>query len=475
MFDGNKTYGQLGFKARVQTLPEHEAVDRIVLIYQSNKHERFFGFGEQFSYFDLKGRRVPILVREPGPGRGISVTSDSWAVSYSPVPHYITSQLRSVYLENTEYSVFDLRNDSVVEVEVSALVLRGKLVYGSTPLELIRSFTTYAGRMSPLPPWLVGGAVVGMEGGREEVLNMYRLLTEDYDVPVTAFWLQDWVGARKVPWGVGLVWDWQWDNVLYPKFPKMVEWLRDRDVRVMTYVNPHLVPAHGYPGHSRDLFQESMDEGYVVRKGDGGIFLSYLNATMMDLSDPEARAWLKRVIMDEVLSTGVSGWMCDFGEALPLDAEIGSGLKVSGNEFHNVYPEEWAKVNLEAIEEWGLEEDVVFFTRSGFTRSPRYSKLFWLGDQLVTWEEHNGIKSAVVGMLSSGISGHSLTHGDIGGYMSIRRHGVEIRRSKELLLRWFELAAFTAVFRTHEGSRPTGNWQFYSDNGTLMHFARNAK
>jgi alpha-glucosidase len=44
-----------------------------------------------------------------------------------------------------------------------------------------------------------------------------------------------------------------------------------------------------------------------------------------------------------------------------------------------------------------------------------------------------------------------------------------------LLLRWIELGAFTAVFRTHEGNIPGVNHQFYSDEETLRHFVRFAK
>jgi hypothetical protein len=45
-------------------------LNRVLLTYASHAGERFFGFGEQFSCFDLKGRRVPIMVQEQGLGRG---------------------------------------------------------------------------------------------------------------------------------------------------------------------------------------------------------------------------------------------------------------------------------------------------------------------------------------------------------------------------------------------------------------------
>jgi sulfoquinovosidase len=165
--------------------------------------------------------------------------------------------------------------------------------------------------------------------------------------------------------------------------------------------------------------------------------------------------------------------MADFGEGLPYDAVLHSGADPKS--YHNRYAEEWAEVNREAIREAGCEDDIVFFNRSGYTKSPRYSTLFWLGDQLVNWGEHDGIKSAVTGLLSSGLSGYSLEHSDIGGYTAIDSPPFTYHRSKELLLRWIELGAFTSVFRTHEGNIPEVNHQIYSDEDTLKHFVRFAK
>jgi alpha-glucosidase len=203
------------------------------------------------------------------------------------------------------------------------------------------------------------------------------------------------------------------------------------------------------------------------------IRISDFSAAMVDLTNPEARAWYGGVIEEEVMAAGVSGWMADFGEGLPYDAVLHSGE--SAAVYHNRYPEEWARLNREVIQDSGKGNDIVFFTRSGYTRSPEYSTLFWLGDQLVSWDGEDGIKTAVTGMLTSGLSGYSLTHSDIGGYTALDHPLVRYHRSKELLIRWTEFAAFTAVFRTHEGNRPEDNHQFYSDAETLRHFSRFAK
>lgn len=43
-------------------------------------------------------------------------------------------------------------------------------------------------------------------------------------------------------------------------------------------------------------------------------------------------------------------------------------------------------------------------------------------------------------------------------------------RTKELFLRWCELAAFTMMYRSHLGTLPDEDWQFNSDKETMLHF-----
>jgi hypothetical protein len=50
-----------------------------------------------------------------------------------------------------------------------------------------------------------------------------------------------------------------------------------------------------------------------------------------------------------MLRAGVSGWMADFGEALPLDACMHDGT--TGATWHNKYPAAWAALNREVIVE----------------------------------------------------------------------------------------------------------------------------
>jgi hypothetical protein len=150
------------------------SLNRVGLIYSTSASERFFGFGEQFSHFDLKGRRVSMLVQEQGLGRSdqpITAAANlashrsggSQDSTYAPVPFYITSRMRALFLENHEHAVFDLTAADRVAVHVHAATMRGSILVGANPPQLIERYTAIVGRMRRLPDWITRGAIVGMQ------------------------------------------------------------------------------------------------------------------------------------------------------------------------------------------------------------------------------------------------------------------------------------------------------------------------
>jgi alpha-glucosidase len=463
-------------------------VNRIVLAVESPKDEAIFGCGSQLTYLNQKGHLLPILVQEHGVGRGRPIITELVDVfDYSsggnpyhtsfPAPQFLTSRRRSMFLENEEYSEFDMRPADRIAIKLWAPSMTGRILFGETPLDLVAAFTEYAGRMRPLPDWAHQGAILGLMGGTDIVRG--KLADAKHaGVEVAGLWLQDWVGTHRTSAGTQLWWNWFLDEQYYPGWRQLVDDVNRDGGRVLVYINPFLANEEGHD----QLFQEAKANGYLVLKADGSPYMirnANFMVGMVDLSNPGARTWIKDVMKTNMIeAAGSSGWMNDFAEALPFDARLHDGADPAV--WHNRYPEEWQRVNREAIEESGHGDDMMFFSRSGYTKSPGIATMFWLGDQLMTWDEYDGIKTALVGILSGGMSGYSMMHTDVGGYVALK---VEIggkpipviNRTPELYKRWAELNAFTALMRGNEGITPDLSLQFNSTPDILAHFARCTK
>jgi sulfoquinovosidase len=161
----------------------------------------------------------------------------------------------------------------------------------------------------------------------------------------------------------------------------------------------------------------------------------------------------------------------DFGEYVPFEAHLHEGM---GVDLHNVFPDYWASLQREAVEDGGAAGEACVFQRSGWLRTPGKAQLYWVGDQLVTWDGHDGIKTVLPAMLSGGLMGNSLSHSDVGGYTMIDHILFKFFRPRELLFRWIELGAFAgAIFRSHLGSfMTTPSAQIWDDDESIAHYAR---
>jgi alpha-glucosidase len=457
------------------------SADAIVLSGASTAREEVHGFGAQ-TRWNLKGRMVPVLTREQGVGRGDPLITEAQnaltppqgadeASTYAVVPQYLTSRNRGLFLADPEYSAFDLRPGRAIRAQLWSRTLHAQILRGDSPTALIRAYTQYAGRMRPLPSWVDRGAIVGIQGGTDVVRQRVAAL-QAAGVPLAGVWLQDWVGQRLTSFGSRLLWNWTLNTARYPGWDKMVADFRKQGIRVMTYINPMLANAEGIAGPQRNLYAEALAGGFVIRTRAGDPYLvdqGGFTSALIDLTSPRARAWTRSVLRDMARKFGASGWMADFAEQTPFDARFADGA--SGATEHNLFPDRWSEVQASALT--GLP-DVVDFHRAAFATSPRSARLFWMGDQTVNWSERDGMRSALVGMLSGGMSGFALNHSDTGGYTTLIDPPVQ--RSAELLERWSEMNAFGgAMFRTHEGNRPQLNVQPYSTPEVAHAFARWAR
>lgn len=448
-------------------------VNRFWLRLTADESEHVWGCGEQMSYFNLRGRHFPLWTSEPGVGRDKSTHitwqadvlngggGDYYHTNY-PQPTFISSRRYFCHFETSDYADFDFRHEHFHELHTwglpSAIILRS----APTFVSLIEKISALFGRQPALPEWVYNGVILGLKRGESHAQAM---LSEalNHDMAVSALWCEDWSGIRETGFGTRLFWDWRWQPQRYPHLDTLISELRERDVRFLGYVNPYLC-ADG------SLFPQAEAAGYLATNVQGETALvdfGEFDCGVVDFTNEAACTWFKDVIIKrEMLDLGLSGWMADFGEYLPIDIQLHNG--VSAMQEHNLWPVRWAKVNAEAIAEAGKTEDVTFFMRAGYSGVQAHCPLLWAGDQSVDFSRHDGLVTVICAALSSGLMGNAFHHSDIGGYTSLFGN----TRDAELHMRWTEMATFTPVMRTHESNRPEENVQWFDDPVVAAHLAR---
>lgn len=454
---------------------KNPAINRFWFRVNAEEAEHCYGCGEQMSYFDLRGRHFPLWTGEPGVGRDKTtyVTwrsdvenggagGDYYNTNY-PQPTFVSSNHYYLHVQSTAYADFDFRNGDFHELQIWEVPEYIRIEAAPTFVELLEKETAFFGRQVELPDWVYNGLIIGAQGGNERSFGILDKSLEK-GIKVAGLWCQDWCGKRVTSFGKRLQWDWQFHKEMYPDLPKHIEELHKRGIKFLGYINPYLV-------NDGELFKEGEKVGAFATKPDGSTYLvdfGEFYCGVVDFTNPKAYQWFKdEVIKKYTLDIEIDGWMADFGEYLPTD-DIVLANGASPMKEHNHWPALWAKCNHDALEETGKLGKVVYFMRAGGIGSQKYCTLLWAGDQSVDFSRHDGLCTVICAALSSGMMGNGLNHSDIGGYTSL----FDNCRTKEVFLRWAEMAAFTPVMRTHECNRPETNFQYYDDDDCMNRLAR---
>ncbi|WP_324072575.1 MAG: alpha-glucosidase [Erythrobacter sp.] len=458
-----------GARLTVTALSGH---DRVTIDLALAPGDILWGGGEQMSYLALNGRKFPLWTSEPGVGRepgtpltdqasadGSFAGGDYWTTNY-PEPTVLCSGGWAISLANAEYAEADASEVGRLRIHVWS----GEVVidlFEGAPADLTRQLGERFGPRHALPDWALGGAIVGLKQGETSFERLEALI--DAGAAVSGLWCEDWVGIRETSFGRRLFWDWQWNPARYPDLPARIAALKARGIRFLGYVNPYLAV-------DGPLYPEAAAQGFFARRLDSDapylVDFGEFDAGVVDFTNPAAAAWFaEEVIGKRMLDFGLDGWMADFGEYLPTDLRLFDGDPMCE---HNRWPVRWAEVNARAVASRGRTGDVLWFMRAGHKGVQAHCPLLWAGDQSVDFSRHDGIGTVITAALSSGLVGNAFSHSDVGGYTSLFGNV----RTEELILRWYELGAFSPVMRTHEGNRPDDNLQIDSTPALIAGFAR---
>ena len=458
--------------------PEGSDADRFRVSIPAFPDEHIYGCGEVYSEFDLKGEKVRIFVAEHQNAKRISRKLIREKIfgkkpdrtlpflkyeSYYAQPTFTSSRKYYFHADISAYSELDF-----TDPERTVLCAQEPPVFymekAGSFTELSEKLSALLGRQRTLPDWIYDGAILAVQGGTE-IIDQKIDKALSAGAKLCGIWSQDWCGCRRTGFGYQVMWNWEWDRELYKDLDKKIPEWKAKEIRFLGYINPFMAIE-------KDLYKYASERGWCVKDKEGKDYLVTITtfpAAMIDLTHPDAYEWYKKVIKENLIGLGLSGWMADFGEYLPVDCVLASGE--DPQMLHNRWPAVWAKLNREAIEEAGVQDDVFFFTRAGHTGTVANSAMMWTGDQHVDWSVDDGLPSVIPATLSLAMSGFGITHSDVGGYTTI----MQMTRSRELLMRWEEMNVFSPLFRSHEGNQPSRNAQCTDDEELLAQLARTSR
>jgi sulfoquinovosidase len=455
----------------------NKPMNRFWISLPSTNNEHIYGCGEQFTHLDLKTKKVRIWVSEHHSLKKIlkkylfekifglhpaHLSSYREHQTYHAQPTFMSSKGYVVHADCDAYALFHFKKNET-KLHFRAIPKNLTILYDQKIDRLAMKISHLVGRQQTLPTWASDGAIIASQGGLEQALKKIET-AQSNDIKVVAIWCQDWSGQLKTAFGTQVYWNWQVDDDLYPKLKEAIKKMNQENIHFLGYINTFLK-------EQSPLWIEAKNSGFLIlnqKSEPYSIQSTTFNAGIVDLTNPIAYDWYKEIIKKNMIEIGMSGWMADFGEYLPTDAIIYAG---DAESHHNIWPDLWANLNREAIEESGFQNKLFFFNRAGHTKTIKSSNSIWAGDQHVDFSDAYGLPSVITATLSMATIGVGHMHSDIGGYTTI----LHMKRSPELFMRWAEMNVFTPLFRCHEGNKPEANCQFDHNKEVLSHFAKMSK
>jgi alpha-D-xyloside xylohydrolase len=392
--------------------------------------ETVYGLGERFTAFIKNGQIVDIWNEDGG-------TSSEQA--YKNIPFYLTNRGYGVFVNQPDKVSFEVASEKVERVQFSipGESLEYFIIYGPTPKEILERYTALTGRPALPPAWSFG-------------LWLSTSFTTKYDeTTVTGF--IDEMARRDIPlhvfhfdcfWMKEFNWtDLQWDSRFFPDPAGMLSRLKSRGLRICVWINPYIAQRS-------ILFDEAVQNGYLIRKPNGDVWQTDLwqaGMGIVDFTNPEACTWFAEKLR-ALLHMGVDTFKTDFGERIPTDVIYHDGSDPL--KMHNYYTHLYNKTVFDLLREERGEGDALVFARSA-TAGGQQFPVHWGGDCTATFES---MAESLRGGLSLGLSGFGFWSHDIGGF--------EQTASADVYKRWAAFGLLSSHSRLHGSSSYRVPWNY---------------
>jgi alpha-glucosidase len=371
---------------------------------------------------------------------------------YKSIPFFIGagSDGRSygLFLDNSWRVSFDFGHKDASAIELSAPdgPIDYYVIAGPTARDVVRRYTDLTGRPALPPLWSLGyqQSRWGYKSDAE-IRGIADRLRSDR-VPADVIWMDIDYQDRERPFTV--------NSATFPDLKKLNSDLRAQGIRLVAITDLHVayLPNQGYAP-----FDTGMAGGHFVHKADHSLYVAPVwpgPSVFPDFTRAATRSWWGGLYKN-FIADGFSGFWNDMNEpavfetptkTMPLDnlhrveSDDFASRDATHAEIHNVYGMQNTRGTDEGMRRLRPGIRPFVMTRASYAGGQRYA-VTWTGDNSSTWDH---LRLCVEQLTNLGLSGFAYSGCDVGGFIG--------GASPELLTRWYELAAFTPVFRNHSAN-----------------------
>ncbi len=389
--------------------------------FDANDGEKIFGMGQyQQAPMNLKGTMLELAQRN----------------SQISVPFMISSLGYGLLWNNPAVGRVTFATNLTEWVARSTREMDYWITAGDAPRDILENYTAVTGRAPMFPEELMGLWQCKLRyRTQEEVLTVARQYQKE-GIHI------DQIVIDFFHWTVQG--DWKFDKTYWPDPKAMVEELHSMGIRVIVSVWPSV-------DRRSENFGPMMERGLLMRteRGAAQTYDYQGDCVEIDPFNPETRRYVWEVCKKNYYDLGIDGFWLDNSEPDlgVYDFEhyrycAGPALSCS-----NLYPQMYSRAYFEPMAESGRGTPVNLL-RCGWAGSQKYGNVIWSGDVPSTFES---FREQLQAGLNMGLAGIPWWTTDIGGFMTDDVNDPDFR---QLLIRWYQFAVFSAVLRMHGDRGP---------------------
>jgi len=394
---------------------------RLNVKFESNDGEKLFGMGQyQQPWLDHKGSVLELEQRN----------------SQITVPFAVSSLGYGFLWNNPAVGRVTFGKNYTEWIARATKQMDYWITVADTPKELLASYTSVTGHAPMFPEDRMGLWQCKLRYRTQaEVLEIAHRYQEEGI-------LIDLIVIDFFHWTVQG--DWKFDKTYWPDPKAMVDELHSMGIKVIVSIWPSV--------DRRSKNFEPMYERGLLIKTDRGEIQTYDyqgDCVQIDPFNPETCEYVWEVCKRNYYDLGIDAFWLDNSEpdlgVYDFDNyryAAGAALTCS-----NLYPQMYSRIFYDKMSRIG-DGTVVNLLRCGWAGSQKYGNVIWSGDVPSTFE---AFRDQLQAGLNMGLAGIPWWTTDIGGFMTDDVNDPDFR---QLLIRWYQFAVYSAVLRMHGDRGP---------------------